>query len=199
MLIYGDCLEEMAKLPDKSVDMCLTDPPYGTTACKWDTVIAFEPMWQQLKRIVKDNGAICLLGSEPFSSHLRISNLKMFKYDWLWKKHKASNFMLVKKQPRRLTEVISIFYFKQCKYYPQMKELSEQGKKRNNRTQNGKFKVSSGVFGDMTKLKEVTSQKNITMGYPSNIIAFNEVVNSSSRVSVEITIISSIQTLGIAI
>ena len=82
----GDCLEVMKSIPDKSIDMVLTDPPYGTTACKWDHVIPFEPMWEQLKRITKDNSAICLFGSEPFSSHLRLSNLKMFKYDWVWSK-----------------------------------------------------------------------------------------------------------------
>ena len=109
MLIKGECLEEMSKLPDNSIDLCLTDPPYGTTACKWDTVIPFEPMWAQLKRIVKDNGAICLFGSEPFSSHLRMSNIKMFKYDWVWKKNTASNIAALKYQPQKNYELISVF------------------------------------------------------------------------------------------
>lgn len=86
VLINGDCIEEMKKIPDGSVDMVLTDPPYGTTACKWDTFIPFDAMWEQLKRVTKKNGAIVLFGSEPFSSKLRCSNLKMYKYDWIWNK-----------------------------------------------------------------------------------------------------------------
>ena len=95
----GDCLELMRDIPDKSIDMVLTDPPYGTTACKWDTVIDFDLMWKELKRITKDNGAICLFGSEPFSSALRMSNIKMFKYDWIWDKRFPANPFLAKKQP----------------------------------------------------------------------------------------------------
>ena len=88
-LHLGDCLEFMRTLPDKSVDAIITDLPYGTTACIWDNIIPFEPMWAELKRITKDNGAICLFGSEPFSSHLRLSNLKMFKYDFYALKNKG--------------------------------------------------------------------------------------------------------------
>ena len=83
-LWFGDCLERMKEIPDGSVDLILTDPPYGTTACKWDSVIPFEPMWAELKRIIKPNGAIVLFGSEPFSSALRMSNIKQYKYDWVW-------------------------------------------------------------------------------------------------------------------
>lgn len=99
----------MKTLPDQSVDMCLTDPPYGTTDCKWDTIIPFEPMWEQLKRIVKPKGAICLFGSEPFSSHLRMSNIKKFKYDWVWIKTKASNFQHARRMPMKRHETISVF------------------------------------------------------------------------------------------
>jgi len=110
-IFHGDCLEIMKTLPDKSVDMCLTDPPYGTTACKWDNVIPFEPMWEQLHRIVKPNGAICLFGSEPFSSRLRVSNLKRFKYDWVWFKENRRNsgFQHAKNRPLKATETISVF------------------------------------------------------------------------------------------
>ena len=97
-LWLGDCLELMKQIPDQSIDLCLTDPPYGTTKCPWDNVIPFEPMWEQLKRIVKPNGAICLFGSEPFSSKLRLSNLKMFKYDWIWNKSRPTGFALAKKK-----------------------------------------------------------------------------------------------------
>lgn len=117
-LINDDCLNVMKNIPDNSIDLCLTDPPYGTTACKWDNVIPFEPMWKELKRIVKDNGAICLFGSEPFSSHLRMSNIKMFKYDWVWHKNKPTGMLNAKKQPMRNIEIISVFYKNQCKYLP---------------------------------------------------------------------------------
>ena len=118
-LWQGDCLKLMKNIPDGSVDMVLTDPPYGTTACKWDSVIPFEPMWVELKRIIKPNGAIVLFGSEPFSSMLRCSNLKMFKYDWIWEKSKATGFLNSKKQPLRAHETLSVFYSKQPTYNPQ--------------------------------------------------------------------------------
>jgi len=108
-LLQGDCLERMKEIPDKSIDAIITDPPYGTTACKWDSVIPFEPMWEQLKRIIKPNGAIVLFGSEPFSSLLRCSNLKMYKYDWIWKKAKATNFFNANRQPLKKHEIISVF------------------------------------------------------------------------------------------
>ena len=92
-LINDDCLRVLPTLADKSVDLILTDPPYGTTACKWDSIIPFEPMWKELKRVIKDNGCIALFGTEPFSSHLRLSNLKEFKYDWIWQKQQGTNPM----------------------------------------------------------------------------------------------------------
>lgn len=121
-LLFGDCLERMKEIPDGSVDLILTDPPYGTTACKWDSVIPFEPMWAELKRIIKSNGAIVLFGAEPFSSLLRCSNIKDFKYDWIWEKSKATGFLNSKKQPLRAHEIISVFYSKQPTYNPQMTE-----------------------------------------------------------------------------
>lgn len=119
ILKQGDCLELMKDIPDGSIDMILCDLPYGTTACKWDTVIPFEPLWEQYKRIIKDNGAICLFGSEPFSTELRHSNLKMFRYDWIWKKNNSTGFQLANKRPLKDYEVISVFYKKQPLYSPQ--------------------------------------------------------------------------------
>ena len=116
-LYLGDCVEVLKTLPDNSVDLILTDPPYGTTACKWDNVIPFEPMWAELKRVIKPNGAIVLFGSEPFSSLLRCSNLEMYKYDWVWEKNISTNFLHAKRQPLRNTENISVFYNK-ATYYP---------------------------------------------------------------------------------
>lgn len=108
-LMQGDCLELMKTIPDGSVDLVLTDPPYGTTACKWDSVIDFDLMWEQLKRIIKPNGAIVLFGSEPFSSLLRCSNLKMFKYDWAWEKSKVGNIFNCKNAPQKNFENIMVF------------------------------------------------------------------------------------------
>ena len=117
-LYNGDCLEIMKNISDKSIDMILCDLPYGTTACKWDTVIPFEPLWEQYNRIIKDNGAIVLFGSEPFSSALRMSNIKNFKYDWIWNKKLAGNGILAKKQPLKIHEIVSVF--NSGIYIPQM-------------------------------------------------------------------------------
>jgi len=108
-LKLGDCLEVMKSIPDGSVDAIITDPPYGTTACKWDSVIDFKLMWEQLNRIIKPNGAIVLFGSEPFSSALRISNIKNYRYDWIWKKNEKDGFLQAKRRPLRDTELISVF------------------------------------------------------------------------------------------
>ena len=119
-LYQGDCIEVMKDIEDGSVDLILTDPPYGTTACKWDSVIPFEPMWEQLNRIIKPNGAICLFGSEPFSSALRMSNIKNFKYDWIWDKRIPSGMSYARFQPMRQTENISVFCNGKTVYNPQM-------------------------------------------------------------------------------
>ena len=109
MLFCDDCLNAMKEIGDKSIDLILTDPPYGTTACKWDSIIPLEPMWEQLKRIIKSNGAIVLFGSQPFTSILINSNLKMFKYEWIWEKSKASNYVHAKFQPLKSHENIIVF------------------------------------------------------------------------------------------
>jgi len=108
-LVRGDCLETMKYIPDCSVDLILSDPPYGTIACKWDTVIPFEPMWEQLKRIIKPNGAIVMTASQPFTTALIASNMKMFKYCWVWEKTKASNFVHANYQPLKAHEDVCVF------------------------------------------------------------------------------------------
>lgn len=120
-LIQGDCLEKMKDIPEGSVDMVLTDPPYGTTACKRDSVIPFDEMWEQLKRIIKPNGVIVMTASQPFTTTLISSNIKMFKYCWMWDKSQVTNFLNSKKQPLRRIEDVVVFYKKQCTYNPQMK------------------------------------------------------------------------------
>ena len=108
-ILQGDCLELMKDIPNGSIDMILCDLPYGTTACKWDTIIPFEPLWEQYERIIKPNGAIVLTASQPFTSALVMSNPKVFKYEWIWEKSKASNFLLAKKQPLKAHENILVF------------------------------------------------------------------------------------------
>jgi DNA modification methylase len=108
-LFHGDCLEVMNEIPDQSVDLILTDPPYGTTACSWDAVISFEQMWKELKRLIRPNRAIVLFGQEPFSSFLRCSNIVQFKYDWYWRKSRPSGFVNAKLKPLKDIEVISVF------------------------------------------------------------------------------------------
>lgn len=145
-LILGDCLEEMQHIPDKTIDLVLTDPPYGTTACKWDAVIPLEPMWAQLKRIIKDNGVIVLFGSQPFTSVLVASNLQMFKYDWVYRKSKVTNVLNAKHQPLRNKEDILVFYKGSPVYNPQgLKAVNKQqstGATKANREGNATGKIT---------------------------------------------------------
>ena len=120
MLHLGDCLDVMRDIPDGSVDMVLTDPPYGTTACKWDSVIPFEPMWSQLKRITKPNGAIVLTASQPFTSALVMSNVAMFKYCWVWDKVTARGHLVAKIRPMAQHEDVIVFGKGHVTYNPQM-------------------------------------------------------------------------------
>lgn len=121
-LMHGDCLELMKTIDDKSVDMILCDLPYGCTdARNWDNVIPFKPLWEQYNRIIKDNGAVVLFGIEPFSSELRISNLKNYRYDYVWKKNKGTGFLNANRMPLRSHEMISVFYKKLPQYNKQMR------------------------------------------------------------------------------
>ena len=118
-VIHGDCLEVMRDIPNESIDMILCDLPYGTTQCNWDVIIPFDKLWEQYCRIIKPNGAICLFGSEPFSSMLRVSKLDIFKYDWIWDKIKGTGFLNAKIQPMRNHEIVSVFYKSQPTFNPQ--------------------------------------------------------------------------------
>lgn len=150
----------MKDISDKSVDMILCDLPYGVTACKWDAVIPFQPLWEQYNRIIKDNGAICLFGTEPFSTELRHSNLKMFRYDWVWEKEQGANFMLCKYQPYKVHEIISVFSKKTHNYYPQMTE--------------GKTYISGkGNSGEITRCVTKVQTKNNGTRYPRSIQKFS--------------------------
>lgn len=120
-IFNGDCLELMKKIPDKSIDCIITDLPYGITSAKWDTIIPFEPMWEEYNRVIKDKGAIVLFANEPFASKLRMSNIKNYKYDWIWVKHKPGNFSVGKWRPLGYHENICVFCYNGNKvnYYPQ--------------------------------------------------------------------------------
>jgi site-specific DNA-methyltransferase (adenine-specific) len=121
-LYLGDCLEVMKDIPDGSVDMVLTDPPYGTTQCKWDSVIPFEPMWEQLRRVTKKNGAIVMTASQPFTSALVMSNVKMFKYCWVWEKAQAVGHLNAWRMPMRKHEDICVFSRGKANYFPELED-----------------------------------------------------------------------------
>jgi site-specific DNA-methyltransferase (adenine-specific) len=176
-LIHGDCLIEMQNILDGSVDLILTDPPYGTTACKWDSVIPLEPMWEQLKRIIKPNGAIVLFGSEPFSSALRMSNIKNYKYDWIWKKNMPSGIMLTKTQPMRIYENIHVFYSKVGVFNRQLTETIIKDRKIVEGRKNGSTSEHTSSHHRLRKMKQV--QK--TMVSPRNILEEKCVPNSGGR------------------
>lgn len=172
----GDCLEVMDMLIDNNVevDAIITDPPYGTTACKWDSVIPFEPMWERLNKLIKPNGAIVLFGSEPFSSALRMSNIKNYKYDWKYKKRIASNFASAKYQPMKHIEDIIVFSknSKKINFYPIKQPRAESGK---NRIKAG-YKLNSKKGGDFIGgiNRNVTEQEyDADLKYPEDIQEFN--------------------------
>ena len=170
-LYNGDCLELMKSIQDKSVDMILCDLPYGTTACKWDTVIPFEPLWEQYNRIIKDNGAIVLFGSEPFSSALRMSNIKNFKYDWIWDKKIPSGMSYARFQPMRQTENISVFCKGKTVYNPQMVKRDKPIKKGGN-----KYSPSAPIQAckEGKDFKKTYEYKN-----PINLIVFDKIRKGS--------------------
>lgn len=124
-----DCIEGMRMLPDKSIDMILCDLPYGTTACKWDNIIPFEPLWEQYNRVIKDNGAIVLTASQPFTSALIMSNPKMFRHCWVWNKRYPANFPQAKRQPMKIHEDIVVFSKKAANYFPKMEKRGKPIKK----------------------------------------------------------------------
>lgn len=161
-LINGECLEVMDKLiaDNVKVDAIITDPPYGTTACKWDSVIDFDEMWLRLNKLIKPNGAIVLFGSEPFSSALRMSNIKNYKYDWVWDKKHSTNFMLAKKQPLKYHENISVFNSKI--YYP---IKTPRIKNKDYRGGTNEFKNNNIV----SKVKDTTKTLRTEL-YPKSII-----------------------------
>lgn len=161
-LMLGDCLERMKEIESGSVDMVLTDPPYGTTACKWDSIIPLEPMWEQLKRIIKPNGAIVMTASQPFTTVLIGSNMKGYCYNWVWNKHFAGNFVQAKRQPLKDHEDVCVFSLngKMPDYYP-IKTLRDKPIKK------GKNECEFGAVplrGSCKDKGKVYTDKNPTTG-----------------------------------
>ena len=164
-LMKGDCLERMREIKSGSVDMILTDPPFGTTQCKWDSVIPLEPMWEQLKRIIKPNGAIVMTASQPFTTILIASNIRMFHHQWVWDKKFAANFPQAKRQPLRVNEDILVFGVTP-KYYPQMIKRDVPIKKGANK--------GARVFGGVSGLgREDYEKKVYDEKYPDTILSFS--------------------------
>ena len=173
MLHLGDCLDVMQDIPDGSVDMVCTDPPYGTTNCQWDSVIPFEPMWAQLKRIVKPNGAIVLMASQPFTSALVMSNVAMFKYCWVWNKVSVTGFANAKKQPLRHMEDVCVFSKSSTNYHPQ--GLVEVNKVNRNTVSVGGDTLRSNVESSKGKGSLRTEGKEYVQrhtNYPKQLLNF---------------------------
>lgn len=164
LLLNGECLELMQDIPDKSIDMILCDLPYGTTACKWDSVIPFEPLWKQYNRIIKSNGAIVLFSAQPFTTKLIQSNFKKFRYCWYWKKHNATGGIFARVQPMRCIEDICVFYSKMPTYNPQgIKRLDNPI-------------ISNPKRNSITREKKNPSLQTHT-GYPKHLLEFKGVTN----------------------
>ena len=172
-LIHGDCLEKMAEIEDGSVDMVLTDPPYGTTACKWDSIIPLEPMWEHLKRLIKPNGAIVMTASQPFTTTLISSNMKMFKYCWVWRKSQPTGTMIAKYQPMRVTEDVVVFGRGRTSYNPQMVERTEQELRRFSY----KSVDSSSTPTDGRKYNKTPNRYDYKLKHPNNHIEIKSVPN----------------------
>jgi len=156
----GDCLEIMREIPDKSVDMILCDLPYGTTACKWDSIIPFDALWTEYERVIKDNGAIVLTSSQPFTTSLIASNMNLYRYSLIWEKEQGVNFLMAKKQPLKVHEDINVFYKKQPTYNPQM-------------TKGKPYTSGKGTSGEVTGHVTKVQTKNEGTRYPHSVIKIN--------------------------
>ena len=161
-LLNGDCLDSMREIEDKSIDLILVDPPYGTTLLKWDSIIPFEKLWEHYNRILKDNGVILIFAQEPFATILRMSNIKDYKYDIYWEKERLTNINQVKRRVGKTIENICVFYKSQCTYNPQM--IKYDGKPRTNKVKNGKL-------GQLTDQQEKKVIEYIDNGwrYPTQV------------------------------
>lgn len=171
-LIEGECLEVMSELPSASVDMVLCDLPYGTTACKWDAVIPFEPLWASYRRIAKTNAAIVLTASQPFTSALVMSNVRYFRHEWIWRKNAGSNFATTKWQPMKEHESVLVFGFDVPNYHMQRQVRAESGQKMIKTGVMSKASTGDDVYNGANKGYD-NSKQDVTMRVPSSVQAFN--------------------------
>jgi DNA modification methylase len=160
----GDCLEVMKGIEDKSIDLILCDPPYGTTSCRWDSIINLEKMWEQYNRIIKDNGVIVLFSAQPFTTKLINSNIKSYKYSWYWIKNTVTGFAFAKYQPMRKVEDINVFYKKATSYNPQGLVKLEKSKASNRKVE------KDSVYDKSLNNRYVQEYTN----YPNNVLNFNK-------------------------
>ena len=177
-LRLGDCLEVMKTIEDNSIDAIITDPPYGTTACKWDSVIPFDLMWEQLNRIIKPKGVIVLFGSQPFTSALIMSNPKMFKYEWIWKKNTGTGFAAAKYQPLKYHENIIVFANGKTTYNPIPTERFSEASKKVCRkpVRGGGKKTSNHLSMDIVKVQYDSETKN-----PESVLNYKSVPNGGGK------------------
>ena len=174
-LMKGDCLERMKEIPSGSVDMILTDPPYGTTACKWDSIIPLEPMWEQLKRVIKHNGAIVMTASQPFTTTLIASNMKMFKYCWVWEKNRPTGSQHARNRPMSKHEGIVVFSAAPMGHASQLKDkrmiYNPQGVVATGRQKTVKAK---GFHGNHigARPNQVGVKYDVFTGFPQTVLAF---------------------------
>jgi len=170
----GDCLELMKDVPDKSVDMILCDLPYGTTACKWDTIIPFNKLWGQYIRIIKEDGAIVLTASQPFTSALVMSNPKMFRHEWIWEKQKASNFVSMKYSPAKYHENILIFSIAKVKFNPQKWKVPEEMIDKR-KTRNSHYVKKESHVGNLIRTRYIDDGTR----YPKSVIFIKKQTNGN--------------------
>lgn len=185
LLLQGNCLERMNELPDASIDMILCDLPYGTTNCSWDSIIPFEPLWEQYRRVIRGNGAIVLTASQPFTSALVMSNIGWFKYQWVWKKNRATGHVHAKNKPMKIHEDICVFSSgvtlhdgqseNRMDYHPQGLIELPAGMKTRKRNDAG----DNSVMAKRTSHKETSCTHT---GYPVSVIEFPVDVNNGKRV-----------------
>lgn len=168
-LHHGDCLDILRTLPDDSIDAIVTDPPYGTTACKWDSVIPLAPMWEQLKRVIKPKGAIVLFAAQPFTSALVMSNAKWFKYAWVWRKVRPIGHLVAKVRPMQQTEDVCVFGDGGTNYYPQMTKLQKA------KVERYKAGGKRGSCQHMAHDQDIDYVKISDEKYPVNVLEFSSV------------------------
>ncbi|MFW6015382.1 MAG: DNA-methyltransferase [bacterium] len=183
-VIYNeDCIGKngMCRLPDNNIDMILADLPYGTTACKWDSIIPLRPLWKQYKRVIKDNGAIVLTASQPFTTKLIQSNMEWFRYEWIWEKHKPSNFALANKRPMKYHENILVFYQKQPVYNPQMVDRKSDRIKQGIKNNYEGVSINKGELNSLKTIKRNFYKYNPDKKLPPSILKINAVQSNAKE------------------